>query len=79
MDLVLEKQLIKNKIDSMNDESLIHSIKILLDSLNEPINLNPNTKEGFKSRNAISMRQIEAGNTISSIKLREDIKKLSLK
>jgi H2-forming N5,N10-methylenetetrahydromethanopterin dehydrogenase-like enzyme len=79
MDLVLEKQIIKNKIDTINDESLVHSIKILLDCINEPLNLNPNTIEGFKNRNNISTIQIEEGKTISSSRLREEIKKWSLK
>ena len=71
MNIAAEKKLIKDQIDSINDESLIHAIKKLLGIMPS---LPVLTKEELIKRTLESEKDILAGNVISLEDLEEEMK-----
>ena len=77
MNLLLEKQLIKTEIDSVNDEHLIRAIKEMLSyakTNKEERFLKPFTKQQFIKRALTSEKDIKNGRTTSLKDLRKEVK-----
>ncbi len=77
MNLLLEKQLIKTEIDSVNDEHLIRAIKEMLSyakTNKEERFLKPFTKQQLIKRALTSEKDIKNGRTTSLKDLRKEVK-----
>jgi hypothetical protein len=78
MNIVLEKERIKNAIDDTNDERLLKAIKEMLGyakASKEERFLKPFTKQQIIKRALSSEKDIQAGRTTSLKKLRKEITK----
>lgn len=73
MNLVLEKQQIKQEIDNLTDESILMSIKKLL-GLAKERHLSPISKDELIARALESEKDIREGNVISLEDLEKEMK-----
>ena len=73
MNLVLEKQRIKQELDMINDESIILTIKKIL-GLSAEYNLKALTKEDILTRAIESEKAIKEGNILTLQELEAEMK-----
>lgn len=76
MNIVLEKERIKNAIDAINDERLLRAIKEMLGyakANNEERYLKPFTKQQIIKRAQTSEKDIKSGRTTSLNKLKKEV------
>ena len=73
MNLVLEKQRIKQELDMINDESIILTIKKIL-GLSAEYNLKTLTKEDILTRAIESEKAIKEGNILTLQELEAEMK-----
>lgn len=74
MDLVIEKNELKQKIDTIQDEYVVNCISKYLENIIQVKNWDPYTKEGLNHRLEFAMQDYYSGNIMSIEELKNEVK-----